>query len=153
MIAVTFRPPTESDLDYLAANMREMDRLECRIVGGHAPREALMDGVASSVWSLVAEVEGRVVCVFGVAPSDLLGDEAAPWMLCADGIEHNARAMLACSGRFLGEMRGQFETLANVVHADNRSAIRYLKWCGFKFGEPFQIEGEAFLPFEMKRAA
>lgn len=153
MIQVTFREPTEADLDALAANMREMDKLECRVAGGHAPREALTLGVEHSLWTYVAEVEGQVVCAFGVAADGLLGEEGRPWMLCAEGIERHARAILICSRRFLRDMQTSFETLANVVHADNRSAIRYLKWCGFSLGEAFDFQGERFVPFEMKRAA
>lgn len=152
MIAVTFRQPTESDLDALAANMRGFDQIECRILGGHEPREALAEGVEQSLWSVAAEVDGQVVCVFGVA-GDLLGEHASPWMLCAEGIERSARALLVFSRRFLAQMTEQFETLSNLVHADNRSAVRYLKWCGFEFGQGCSVAGEHFLPFTMKRAA
>lgn len=153
MIAVTFRPPTESDLDALGATMRAMDVMECRAVSGLAPREALAEAVADSLWAYAAEIDGEVVCIFGVAPDGLLGEEAAPWMLCAEGIEHHAKAVMLCSKRFLLEMQAQFERLANVVHADNRSAIRFLKWCGFSFGETMMIEGEPFLVFEWRREA
>lgn len=154
MIAVTFREPTPSDLDWLAEHMRAIDKLECRVAGGHDPREALQLGADHSLWAYVAEVDGHPVCAFGVASESLLGDgEGRPWMLCAEGIERHARAILICSRRFLREMQASFETLANIVHADNRIAIRYLKWCGFLFGDAFVHEGERFLPFEMKRAA
>ena len=151
MIAVTFRPPQEADLDWLAANMRAMDALECRVAGGHEPRQALAEGVDASLWCYVAEVDGKLVCAFGVAPDGLLGEEGAPWMLCAEGIERHAKAVLICARRFILEMRHQFERLANVVHADNRSAIRFLKWCGFEFGERFDINGEPFLAFDWRR--
>jgi len=131
--------------------MREMDVMECRLAGGHEPSEALAEGVAGSLWCYVAEVDDEIVCAFGVAPDGLLGEEGAPWMLCADGIERHAKAVLICAKRFITEMQGQFERLANVVHAHNRSAIRFLKWCGFEFGAAFDIEGEPFLAFEWRR--
>lgn len=153
MIAVTFRIPTGEDLDLVAARMRAMDKLECRVVGRHEPREALAEGVASSLWAYAAIVDNEPQCVFGVASDGLLGEEGAPWMLCADGIERHARALLICSKRFVGEMATSFERLANVVHAHNRVAIRYLKWCGFEFGETIMIDGEPFLCFEMTHGA
>ena len=149
MNAVTFRAPVGSDLEDLAARMREIDQRECRLAGGHEPIEALREGVAQSLWSLVALVDGKPVCIFGVASDGLLGEEGAPWMLCVDGIERHAKAVLVFARRFILEMGESFERLANVVHADNRSAIRFLRWCGFSLGAPFEIEGETFLPFEM----
>lgn len=151
MISVTFRAPTESDIDYLAENMREMDVRECRLVGGSSPREALAEGVKGSLWAYVAEIDGKPVCLFGVASDGLLGDEGAPWMLSVEGIERHARTLLVCAPRFVRSMTETFERLANVVHADNRSAIRFLKWCGFEFGEVLIFGGERFFVFEMTR--
>lgn len=150
---IIFRPPTKADLDYVARHMRPMDVLECRVIGGHAPREALDEGVAASAWSFAAEVDGETVCIFGVATDGLMSEDAAPWLLAIGGIERHAKALLVGTKAYLGRMQGEYETLSNAVHADNRSAIRYLKWCGFSFGETFDVDGEPFLPFEMKRAA
>lgn len=153
MISFVLREPTEADLDYLAENMREPDRLECRVVGGVEPREGLTECVEQSLWSYVVEVEGKPIAVFGVAPHDLLGDVGSPWLLSAEGIERNARVVMSVSQRFKALMQAQFETLSNIVHAHNRSAIRYLKWCGFKFGETIQVKGEPFIAFEWTRGA
>lgn len=153
MIMVTFRPPTPSDLEALAAKMRPMDILECRLAGGHEPIEALNEGVAGSLWSLVAEVDGAVVLAFGVASDGLLGEDGSPWMLCAEGIEGHARAVLMHAKRFILDMQRQFERLSNVVHADNRSAIRFLKWCGFEMGARVLIDGEPFVWFSWEREA
>lgn len=152
MMRVIFRPPTPSDLDALAASMRAMDRKECAIISGLSPREALEEGVANSPNATVAEIDGQVVCAFGCADASFLGGDGYPWLLCAEGIERHARTMLTCAPRFVGEMRGERERLSNVVHADNRSAIRFLRWLGFMFGEVFHVKGEPFLPFEWTRA-
>lgn len=149
---ILFRPPSRADIDAVAKNMREIDRLECRVLGGHEPREALEEGVRHSAWSFAAEVDGEVVCIFGVASEDLLDDAASPWMLGVDGLERCAREIILGTRAYLSRMTEQYETLANAVHADNRNAIRYLKWCGFSFGSAFEVEGETFLPFELKRA-
>lgn len=153
MITYTLRDPTEEDLDQLASNMRPVDVLECRVVAGLAPRAALAQAVKDSLWSVATLVEGRVIAVFGLAAGDLLDSEGTPWLLSANGIEHHAKVVMSVSSRFKERMLAEFETLSNVVHADNRQAIRYLKWCGFSFGDAFDISGEPFLPFEMKRAA
>ncbi len=150
MMRVTFRPPTESDLDYIAAHMREMDRKECELIAGLPPREALAQCVEGASAPIVAEIEGAPVCIFGVNDVSFLGGDGYPWMLCAEGIERHARAVLICAPRFIAEFQRGFERLTNVVHADNRSAIRFLKWCGFSFGEVFHVKGEPFLRFEWR---
>lgn len=150
---VIFREPTVSDLDVLAATMRPMDVLECKLAGRREPREALEEGVANAAWVRVAEIDGEIVCCFGLTENSFLGDDGHPWMLCACGIERHARVVLICARRFLTQMQEETERLSNVVHAHNRSAIRFLKWCGFAFGEQLTIGGEPFLEFSWSREA
>lgn len=153
MMRVVFRPPHESDLDRLAARMREMDRRECELIAGLPPRQALAECVANSEGrAMLAEIDGEPVCVFGVSEASMLGGDGYPWMLCAEGVERHARALLVLTPRFLGEMRAQYERLSNVVHAHNRAAIAFIRWCGFKLGESFQVKGEPFVRFEWERA-
>lgn len=147
MIQVKFRPPTESDLDFLAENMREHDVLECRLVGNVGPREALKQGAEGALWAYVALVKDEPIALFGVTPDGLLSDDASPWLLSIKGIERHAKVVMTCAPRFVAAMHESFERLSNVVHADNRSAIRFLKWCGFEFGETVEIGGAPFLPF------
>lgn len=153
MRRVVFRPPTPSDLDALAREMRAIDRKECELVAGLPPREALEECVSGAANATVAEVDGRVVCVFGYSEASFLGGDGYPWMLCGEGIERHARTLLTCAPRFVGEMQAQCERLSNVVHAHNRAAIRFLKWCGFSFGESLTVKGEPFLHFEWRRQA
>lgn len=149
---VIFRPPTAADIAALAASMREIDRLEVLAVSGRQPKDALAACVAESKWALAAEVDGRVMTIFGIADADFLGEEGSPWMLCAEGIERHARALLTYAPRHLARMKEAVTALRNMVHADNRSAIRFLKWCGFSFGEKINVKGEPFLMFAMEAA-
>lgn len=152
-MSVTFRAPTPKDVAQLARTMRPIDALECRCVGGHEPEEALEEAVSASLWCYAAEVAGDVACMFGVAPGSLLDDEAAPWLLSADGIERHGRQVLAHARPFIERMRGDYERLYNVVHADNRAAIRFLRWGGFSFlDDALCYGGEPFWGFEMRRA-
>lgn len=150
---VTFRPPTPSDLDALAANMREIDQKECRLIAGLEPRAALAHCVEGGEGVTLAEIDGKPVCIFGWTPASFLEPEGYPWMLCANAIERHARVLLTCTPRFLGEMQSQCERLSNVVHAHNRSAIRFLSWCGFSFGDMIEVKGEPFVYFEWRKQA
>lgn len=143
-------PPTGADLDYLASHMREMDRRECELVGENSPREILDQCVDSADWAYVAEIDGKPVCIFGLTTHDAFGGEAAPWFLAIEGIERHAKALLQLTPGYLHRMRAGSERLFNLVHAHNRSAIRYLKWCGFKMGDRLDVKGEPFILFEMR---
>ena len=48
----------------------------------------------------------------------------------------------------------RFPVLRNVVDARYAEAIRWLRWLGFRFGEPVNIgvAGLPFLPFQMEAA-
>lgn len=146
---IIFRPPTEADIAHVAEHMREMDKRECRVLGDSEPLEALRHGVEISLWSYAAEVDGRTIAIFGVSGQGLVSEDGSPWLLSIDGIERYARAVLIGSKIYRARMREDFETLSNYVHAHNRNSIRYLKWCGFEFGEEIMVEGEPFLPFFM----
>lgn len=147
---IIFRPPTQRDLASVALNMREADVLECKLMGQHTPLDALTEGVELSAWSFAAIVEDEPVCIFGVASDGLLADEGCPWLLSVNGIEKHAKAMLIGTRAYLSRMRQEYETLSNYVLADNRSAIRYLKWCGFDVGgQVIEVRGGLFLPFSM----
>lgn len=156
---IAFRPPRSADLEHVASNMRAIDALECRAIGEHSPLEALQQGVAESDWSFVAEIDEVPMCIFGVAGEGMLSNVAAPWLLGVDGIERHARTLLAYTPYFLGRMRAEYDELTNMVHASNRHSIRYLQWCGFSFGTPFERNGELVMSFrwaadgEQKKAA
>lgn len=143
-------PPTYADLDYLAEHMREMDRRECDVIGEASPRDVLDQCVRDADWAYVAEIDGKPVCVFGMTTQDVFGAVAAPWFLAAEGIERHAKVLLQLTPGYISRMRGSSERLFNLVHAHNRSAIRYLKWCGFTMGERIEMKGEPFILFEMR---
>lgn len=149
---IVFRPPRPQDIAHVAANMRAIDALECRVLGEHSPIEALKDGVDGSDWSVAVEVDGAPVCIFGVASEGFLSFAAAPWLLGVEGIERHARYLLAYTPHYIARMREQYDHLSNTVHASNRHAIRYLKWCGFEFGAPFERHGEPLVGFSWTRA-
>ena len=147
---VVFRPPTDADVKAIAANMRAMDRLECEIMGEHSAEGALRAGIRHGD-TLTVEINGEPVAMFGLAQYSILDDEAAPWLLGVEGMERYARVLLTHTKPILARMLGSCEALANYVHADNRNAIRFLRWCGFSFGEAIEKGGHLFVRFEMTR--
>lgn len=151
MIEATFRPVQESDILDMSARARAMDKLECELILGTDIETGLRKSLETSAWAYSCEVGGKLQTIFGVSPNDtsLLRFEAAPWMVGVEGVEKCARQLIVLSKPYIARMAAEYERLFNVVHADNASAIRWLKRLGFSFGPPVTIAKAPFLPFEM----
>jgi hypothetical protein len=132
--------------------MREIDRREVWASHRHTPLEALRSSLECSVRAWTAEWRGEVAAMFGVSNlGSLLGFIGCPWLLGSDMLERPEVAR----GLFVRQMphynwrmgRG-FLRLENFVHAENRKAIRWLSWLGYKIAqEPARINGEEFYLF------
>ena len=129
--------------------MREIDRLECRI-GGHSPKEALRLSLYTSTLAWTVKIDGRPEAMFGVAPVCLISGEGSPWLLLTDVAARKAVTLVREGRRYSDAMQAAFPVLANVVHADNRTAIRWLQRLGYGIGEPFDAGGHAMRPFERR---
>src|SRR3546814_18604389 len=80
------RPATESDIDVILADIRPADVAEMTALGT-TPERAMRQGLARSDWPDTGLLDGVPVCMFGVAPVNLMLGRGAPWMLAATGLE------------------------------------------------------------------
>jgi hypothetical protein len=124
----------------LAPRLREADVLECRAFG-RTPARALTNALASSLWALTAFVEDEPHAMMGVCPKNMLTGEGVPWMLGSEKIYDYARDLVRFGPDIIGEMRGSFERLENMVHVENVRAIRFLRHFGFSFSEQREVYG------------
>lgn len=130
---------TPDDIRYLAANLREADRMEVAAASGRDPQWVLTEGVIKSAVSLVYRAR-RPVFIVGVVEPGII------WLLGSDAIHHHKRALHRLAGHVLTKWHERWPTLGNIVDARNTIHIRWLKSMGFQFGEPV-IAGVARLPF------
>lgn len=136
----------------IASRMREADRIECRALG-RSPKEALRIGLRTSLNPFTALVDGRPEAMMGVMPVSLLKGEGLVWMLGTDAVYGQGRALLRLGPKVLRVIGGGLPQLGNIVSAENRRAIRFLRYLGFHVGGPAQVHGGiAFVPFHMKQA-
>ena len=135
----------------VAEGMRAADRAECAAVGLE-PMPALEAAFKSSAVTWTASVAGEPMCIFGVGAASFLSREGSPWLLGTDLILAHQLGFLRRSRAVVAEMLGLFPRLANVVDARNAMSIRWLRWLGFRVGDPFPfgLRGEPFRPFEME---
>ena len=152
-VEVTRRWAQREDVDELIANLREADRQEL-LAGDGDPAAAVVRSVRDSTWALALRVDGKLACIFGVAPLDgLLGRRGSPWMLGTPVIDRNPRVLIDMSPAYLDTMLGQYPHLINRVDARNRRSIRWLKWLGFTLHPAQMFPGHThpFHLFEMRK--
>jgi|GEM_PF-2163924 Acetyltransferases len=136
---------------HLAANLRIADCREIMASHGHGPATALCHGLARStlVWTVLLRQEP--IMMFGAAPdASQSGRVGVVWMLGTDGIAEAGRAIARQARHYIALMHGQYPCLHNYVHARNRAAIAFLRFCGFTVAgkaEPCGRGSELFYHF------
>lgn len=152
--AASITPPTYEDLAYMAAHMRDMDRLEFRLMSGGLPTMDCMHLLQErSSKMLVGRWHGEPVVLYGVTPTTLLSGRGQPWLAATSRVTERqiAKAFLRESRRALAGLSEGYDYLWNLVHAENAVAIRWLKWLGFTFtGLGAVVQGHRFEHFKME---
>lgn len=143
---VEVRPAVEADIAPIVADIREADDIEMRLLGTD-PEAALREGLRVSRWSRTGLVDGVPVCMFGVLCENYLLGRGVPWMLSAKGLERIKKRFIRDCRGVVDEMRALHPALGNIVHAENRRAIQWLKWLGFGFYGEIELNGAKFLIF------
>lgn len=141
------RAPRAGDAEFLAAHLREADLIEIAAAGEADPLVAILDGIRRSDWCLVATADGVPALIVGVAPlGSMLSDTGVPWMLGTDLVTRHQRAFIRLAPAYIVRMQSAFSHLLNFVHAENTSAVRWLKRVGFHL-EPVAPYGPHGAPF------
>lgn len=134
----------------LIANMRELDRAELRATSSRAFHEQLGLSLRWSISPGAAfSPKGELLCLFGAAPVNMMGDTAVPWLIGTNALGRYARALKEGAAGYLGAIQQQYPRLWNYVDARNLPSIRWLKRMGFVIEAPeaFGHEGLPFHPF------
>lgn len=146
-------PLRVEDVEHVKANLRPADRLEIELFTGREPAAVVDETVHLSVVSGAGLWLGETCCIYGVAPRAPGSPVGVPWLLSTPSVERHAPALLRGSAAAVREMRKMFPWMENVVHAENRHALGWLKWLGFAMDEarPMGVSGAPFIRFHMGR--
>lgn len=147
---VDIRPATEADARALV--LRKADREEVEALTGRDPQDVLVESVHTSAKAWSGLADGRLVCMFGVAPQSLIGAVGIPWLLGSPEVCTFSRQFLRRNKAYVREMLRDFPILRNVVDQRNAVSIRWLGWLGFRFGipQPMGPQNLPFIPFQME---
>lgn len=130
----------------IAAEMREIDRLECQIFG-HSAKWALRLGLLSSAIAWTALIDGRPEAMFGASTISLLDSIGRPWLLMTDNAEKHHKSLVRFGRIYTEAIHRHYRQLENWVHVDNAAAIRWLSRLGFAVGGVDVIRGHPMRPF------
>lgn len=139
-------PATFNDVEFIAAHVREADRIELWDSSHFTPEDALLCGLECSTKVWTGWYEDIPVAMAGIVPINVLCGEALPWMVATTFVEQHVFAFMRASIKYLKEMQEAYPVLFNHVDPRNKNAVRYLRWLGFDI-KPLQIMGAARVPF------
>jgi len=145
---------TPQDLDYLADNLREGDRLEMLAYNGMEPREGLQYCVDNNDEVWVACVEGVPCCLFGLQEQMFEDDEenssAVIWALGTDLLFQHKKLMALISRKVIRDWLNRYDVLFNYIWEENEVHRNWLERMGFTVLPDTFIKsemGEKFLLF------
>ncbi len=143
------RRPTIFDVDYLCENAREADKKEAYLLSGRSLRESFEDTPGLYENSFVWEMNGKLVCMYGVTPWK--DDENVIWFLATDEFDKYKNIVRRHSKRVFEELIKGKKNLFNYVHAEHPTALKWLEWlgCDIHIAEPIGLGGAMFCKFEV----
>lgn len=145
MADLDFHKPTDKDLVFIAANMRDDDKAEVYAASGSTPHEALVTSVRRSKAAVVVRHEGVPLVAYGLVKPSILSSTGIIWMLGTNQSLDYPRAFMVYTRIAIKEMLLECDELMNYVHDENITSIKWLKALGFEMGEP-----EPYGPFDAK---
>lgn len=150
----TFRKPTEADIAYLIAHMRENDRRELKRWTGVDVAWNVRNSITQSTicYSGVFE-DGRLACIFGATRKNLMEEDAVLWMLSTDAVDSHRVEFALGSKAGLDKICREMPDVAefgNFVDMEYGAACRWIEWFGASFslqGKCSGVSGGVFRPF------
>jgi len=151
MVKEVVRKPIQDDVEYLIANIRPEDAEEIDALDGSSVRRILDETPDLLKNSLVWEVNGRIVCMFGVTPIKEQEGMGIIWLLATEEFDKYSRMFVVRCKRVFKEVMSKYEYVFNYAHSKNVKSIRWLEWLGFTIQDPEPLghKGANFNRFEM----
>ena len=133
------------DLKYVAANLREIDKIEAFYQTGQEPLQALQfTYICSQVNMAIADDNDQPIGLCGVVSDGII------WMVATDKLFANKkyRIQLIRKGRkWVESLLKKYKVLYNFVYAENDSAIKWLEALGCVFIKYHAKYGQHEKPF------
>ena len=151
-MTATVKHAAMADALIVAAGMREADRLEVWATSKSSPESAILESIRVSTHAWIGYYDDRPVCVFGVAPLNMVAGIGSPWLLGTDELVERPAAFLRRCRPYVARMLAVYPKLVNHVDDRNEASKSWLRWLGFELGEPEPHGpfGVPFRPFKLE---
>ena len=134
----------EEHIDAIVPFMRRHDRLEVACMG-HSPQQALKNAFDTDDVTLTILDERNIpIAMLGVGQ---VTDLAYIWMLGTDSVVDASYDFIKASRKITQSLTKPYGATFNFVHAENKTAIKWLKFCGAKFLRKLYFSDHPFYEF------
>lgn len=151
--AVEIRPVEPGDIDTMLREMRTVDRVEAQACGLDV-EQGLRESVARALFARTALINGRLAAIGGCnlnSAGTVLAPVAVPWLVGTDVLTRHPCVLQREARRYIAAMLEVYPHLVNVVHVENRIAVRWLRRLGFTVHPARPLAtGALFHAFEMR---
>jgi len=128
------RKAVMQDAVFLAKNMKEMDKLECKYSHDDTPLDALLSCFSqkdAENYSIV-DTNGYVYGMFGVNSDPELENYGVIWLLSSDKLQKFPISFFKESKKWIEKLHYNYEHIYNMVYEENWQSLKWLQLCGFK---------------------
>lgn len=136
----------------LADNMRKVDKKEIEGMGFSTLRGAEVSIYDTSPVYVARANNGKLIACWGL--QILIGKHKNTyliWALGTDEIAHYKKAFIKESTALLNRWVELYGELVNTVACFNKESIKWLKWLGAEFSEPYKIGNTDYMDFRLSR--
>lgn len=135
----------------VVGKLREADKKElCASLG----LQVDLDKVLTDSWQKdgkkwAVKCDEKVIGLFGVAPCDWNNAIGVPWLLGTNDLKKIKFSFVKGCKDYINQMLEPYKCLINFVHTENKLAIKWLTWCGFRVfqARPYGVLGQPFHMF------
>jgi hypothetical protein len=101
--------------------------------------------MSSDVWTGL--VDGKVACMWGVAPPSLLSFKAYLWLYTTDVLKEHQFVFVRHSQVEIKRLLEEYDLIVGHCVLGATQSMRWLKWLGATFGEPER----GLIPFQIRK--
>lgn len=146
MSCVSIRPGTVADAISLAPRLRDDDREELLLSQGDDLEKTLKDSVESSYECFAAELDGKVIALWGIALVPEKG-WGIPWMLGSPESTQFPLKLVSIGKEAVSRWEPLCDVMTNLTYQGNVVHHRWLERIGFQFAPQEIPVGDSQAPF------
>ena len=140
-----------SDALRMSQDLRFEDARELKACWGASAQAGLTQCLLNSHRAVAIKLMDKPAALLGVTSvRHRRYSYGIPWLLASDDFFRERKSIVTSSRPWIADLLRDYDFLSNMTDIRNDAHVRWLKWCGFIFGEVHEkqgIQGEDFVEF------